>query len=740
MTDKEEVTIEDILKLQKENYSKANLKLVKSAYDFACLHHGNQKRKSGESYLIHPLHVAYILATLEMDDETICAALLHDVVEDTPATNEDLINKFGQTIADMVAGVTKLSKIQYTTAEEEQVENYRKMFLAMGKDIRVILIKLADRLHNMRTLKFLSRERQIANAQETMDLYAPLANRLGIYSLKWELEDLSFKYLYPDEYREIVVELDKKREERLQFLEKIKDDLKIELSHEKIKAEITGRAKHLYSIYRKMQRDHKNLDQIYDLFALRILVNSVKDCYAALGVVHEMYTPMPGRFKDYIAVPKKNMYQSIHTTVLGDKGTPFEVQIRTWDMHRTAEYGIAAHWAYKEASNKGSKKSVVVTEDKLAWLRETLEWQKNTENPDEFLNTLKTELYDEEVYVFTPKGLIKSLPRGGTPIDFAYLIHEQIGHKMIGCKINSKIMPIITPLKNGDIVEILTSEQSKGPSRDWLKFVKTSCARNRINQWFKKAQRSENIEKGKDLLEKEAKKLPVKQSDLFSNQEWIKFVLDKYHFSSLDDMYASIGFGGISATKVLARLLEKYNDAHEDEHYEQKIEELAFSKPTYKPSKNGIVVKGIDNCLVKLSKCCNPLPGDNIIGYITKGRGVSVHRTNCPNINELFEDKERIIDVYWYDDIKGSYIVNIEIFATDRSGLLKDILKQVENTKSNLVGVNSRTTKEKIAIINLSIQIENITELNKLVSQINKVDSVYDVKRKRRIVYKLLIV
>jgi GTP pyrophosphokinase len=729
--EKENATIEDILKLQKENYSKANLKLVRKAYEFAKDHHGDQKRKSGESYLIHPLNVAYILATLEMDDETICAALLHDVVEDTSATNEDLIYEFGKSIADMVAGVTKLSKIQYTTAEEQQVENYRKMFLAMGKDIRVILIKLADRLHNMRTLKYLSRERQIANAQETMDLYAPLANRLGIYSLKWELEDLSFKYLYPDEYREIVLGLDKKREERLKFLDTITEDLKKELAHEKIKAEITGRAKHLYSIYRKMQRDNKTLDQIYDLFALRILVNSVKDCYAALGVVHELYTPMPGRFKDYIAVPKKNMYQSIHTTVLGTKGTPFEVQIRTWDMHRTAEYGIAAHWAYKEASNKGTKKEVVVTEDKLAWLRETLEWQKNTENPDEFLNTLKTELYEEEVYVFTPKGLIKSLPRGATPIDFAYTIHEQVGHKMIGCKINSKIMPIITPLHNGDIVEILTSDQSHGPSRDWLKFVKSSGARNRINQWFKKAQRSENIEKGKDILEKEAKKLPVKQSELMGNSEWMKFVLDKYHFASIDDMYASIGFGGISATKILARLLEKYNDAHEEENFEKKIEELAFSKPIFKPSKSGVIVKGIDNCLVKLSKCCNPLPGDNIIGYITKGRGVSIHRTNCPNINELLSDSDRIIDVCWYEDIKGSYVVDIEIFATDRTGLLKDILKQVENTNANLVGVNSRTTKEKIAIINLSIQTENITELNKLVSQINKVESVYDVKRKR---------
>ncbi len=540
--------------------------------------------------------------------------------------------------------------------------------------------------------------------------------------------------MYPDEYREIVVGLDKKREERLEFLDVIKQDLAKELAHQKIKAEITGRAKHLYSIYRKMQRDNKTLDQIYDLFALRILVNSVRDCYAALGVVHEMYTPMPGRFKDYIAVPKKNMYQSIHTTVLGMKGTPFEVQIRTWDMHRTAEYGIAAHWAYKEASNKGTKKSVIVTEDKLAWLRETLEWQKNTENPNEFLNTLKTELYDEEVYVFTPKGLIKVLPRGGTPIDFAYMIHEQVGHKMVGCKINSKIMPITTPLKNGDIVEILTSENSKGPSRDWLKFVKSSSARNRINQWFKKAQRAENIERGKDIIEREAKKLPVKESELFGRSDWVKFALDKYHIASLDDMYASIGFGTLSANKILARLLEKYNEEHEDENFDKKIEELAFSnsRPSYKPSKNGIIVKGIDNCLVKLSKCCNPLPGDDIIGYVTKGRGVSVHRTDCPNINELLEDENRIIDVYWYDEAnRGSYIVDIEIFATDRNGLLRDILKQVENTDVKLMGVNTRTTKEKIAIMNLSLQTSSKEELHKTVNQIRKVEGVYDIKRKR---------
>ncbi len=731
MSETKQVTIEDIIEKQKENYPNSDVNLIKKAYEFANKNHGNQCRKSGEPYMIHPVNVAYILATLELDDETLCAALLHDVVEDTPVTHEDLVREFGEPIAEMVAGVTKLGTLRYTTAEEQQVENYRKMFLAMGKDIRVVLIKLADRLHNMRTLKYLTRDRQIANASETQDLYAPLANRLGIYSLKWELEDLSFKYLHPEEFHEIIAGLDKKREERLKFLDKIQEDLEEEIKNEGIKADVTGRAKHLYSIYRKMKRDNKNLDQIYDLFALRILVDNVKDCYAVLGIVHEMYTPMPGRFKDYIAVPKKNMYQSIHTTLLGPKGTPFEVQIRTWDMHRTAEFGIAAHWAYKEANNKGNKATVVVTDDKLAWLRETLEWQKNTENPNEFLNTLKTELFEDEVYIFTPKGMIKVLPKGSTPIDFAYSVHEQIGHKMIGCKINSKMMPIVTPLKNGDIVEILTSEQPKGPSRDWLKFVKSSSAKTRINQWFKRAQRSENIEKGKEAIEKEAKKIGIKYSDLV-RPEWLQLAVERYKFQTTEDLYASIGFGGISVNKLMARLLDEYRKEHEDEDFEEKIEELAKAKPSrLKPSKTGVVVKGIDNCLVKLSKCCNPLPGDEIIGYITKGRGVSVHRTDCVNVKDLLNEDNRMIDVYWFEDVNGSYKVEIEILATDRNGLLKDIIKQVENTKIKLNGMNTRTTKESIVIIDLSLEVENIDILNKVLSAFRNVESVYDVSRKR---------
>jgi len=691
---------------------------------------GDQKRKSGEPYIIHPLQVAYILATLELDTDTICAALLHDVVEDTETTHEDLINEFGESVAEMVDGVTKLGKLQYTTKEEQQVEDYRKMFLAMGKDIRVILIKLADRLHNMRTLKFLTRDRQIANARETMDLYAPLANRLGIYSLKWELEDLSFKYLYPDEYHEIVKGLDKKRDERLAFIDNIMNDIRVELKNVRITAEVTGRAKHIYSIYRKMKRDNSTLDQIYDLFALRILVNSVRDCYAVLGIVHDLYNPMPGRFKDYISVPKKNMYQSIHTTLIGPKGTPFEVQIRTWEMHRIAEFGIAAHWAYKEQSNKGKKKAVIVKEDKLAWLRETLEWQKDTENPEEFMNTLKKELFEDEVHVFTPKGDIKVLPKGSTPIDLAYAIHQEVGHRMIGAKINSKMMPIVTKLKNGDIVEIITSDSAKGPSRDWLKFVKSSGAKTKIQQWFKKAQREENIEKGKDIIEKDIKKLGMKHSDLFK-PEWVQIALDRYKYNSTDDMYASVGFGAISATKIIARLLEEYRKEHKEEDLEKTITELVNKKSLTKPSKTGVVVEGIDNCLVKLSKCCNPLPGDQIVGYITKGRGVSVHRTDCVNVKDLISEESRMIDVYWASEAKSSYSVDICVYANDRQGLLSDVIREITAAKFNILGVNTKTTKERIAIIDVTVELENIEALNKVIRTLMKIDSVYDVKRNK---------
>ena len=732
MSEVQNKSIEDIISLVKQKKRWADTKLIVKAYNYAKEKHGTQCRKSGEPYIIHPVQVAYILADIGLDEATICAALLHDVVEDTEVTHEDLVRDFGEEIATMVAGITKLGELRYqASTEERQVENYRKMFLAMGKDIRVIIIKLADRLHNLRTLKYLRRDRQIANAKETMELYAPLANRLGIYSLKWELEDLAFKYLYPEEYRELVEGIDKKREERLQFIEKIMDDIRGQLKKQKIEAEVTGRAKHLYSIYRKMKRDNKTLDQIYDLFALRILVNSVKDCYAALGVVHEMYSPMPGRFKDYIAVPKPNMYQSIHTTLLGEKGTPFEVQIRTWEMHRIAEYGIAAHWAYKEANyGKKGKQVVTVTKDKLAWLRETLEWQQDMKDPQEFLNTLKTELFEDEVYVFTPKGKILVLPRDATPIDFAYSIHEEIGNHMVGCKINSKMMPIITKLQSGDIVEIMTSDSQKGPSRDWLKFIKTTKAKSKIQSWFKKEQRSENIEKGKDLIDKEIKRIGISHDELFK-QDYINAALDRYKFKNLEDMYASVGFGAISQVKIISRMLEEYRKSHKEENIEQKIEELTSKRKTVKPSSTGVVVKGIDNCLVKLSKCCNPVPGDNIIGYITKGRGVSVHRTDCVNVKDLLKEEDRIIDVYWYTEDSASYNVDITVYANDRSGLLADVIQVLSNLKTKLMGLNSKATKEHIATIEITIEVENIEELNKVLKELRKVDSVYDVTRKK---------
>ena len=730
---KDEITINDVISKKKEVSRKVDTKLIMKAYNLAAEKHKDQKRGSGEPYIIHPLNVAYILASIGMDENTLCAALLHDVVEDTDVTQKDLTDMFGEEISDMVAGVTKLSSIQFATVEETQVENYRRMFLAMGKDIRVILIKLADRLHNMRTLKYLKRDRQIANAKETLELYAPLANRLGLYSIKAELEDLGFKYMYPEKYYELVEGINKKKDERLTFIEKIMEDIRVQLKKQRIDAEVTGRAKHLYSIYRKMVRDNCTIDQIYDLFAMRIIVNSVKDCYAALGVVHEMYSPMPGRFKDYIAVPKPNMYQSIHTTLLGEKGTPFEVQIRTWDMHKIAENGIAAHWAYKEANFLGrGKKNVIVTEDKLAWLRETLEWQQEMQDPEQFLDNLKKELFEDEVYVFTPKGLIKVLPKGATPIDFAYSIHAEIGNHMTGCKINSKMMPIITPLKSGDIIEIITSDNSKGPSLDWLKFIKSAQAKNKINSWFKKEKKTENIEKGKQSIDKELKRLGLSHDKLFKT-DYITPMLNRYKYKDIDEMYAAVGFGANSAGKIIARMLIEYRKDHKEEEIEEKLEELSKEKSERKakPSSNGIIVKGIDNCLVKLSKCCNPLPGDEIIGYITKGRGVSVHRKDCVNVKDLLKEENRIIDVSWVEEKQASYNVDVEISANDRSGLLADITQALSSAKANIVGINAKTGKDRIAIIELTLETKSIDELNSILKAIRKVDSVYEVTRKK---------
>ena len=731
MQEEQQITLNDLISTIKKNNKIADIKTVTRAYNYALQFHGAQKRKSGEPYIIHPLNVANILAGLGMDTTTVCAALLHDVIEDTEATRQDLIKEFGKEVTEIVDGVTKLQKLQYTDKEEQQVENYRKMFLAMGKDIRVILIKLADRLHNMRTLKYLTRDRQLAISKETMDLYAPLANRIGMYSLKWELEDLSFKYLYPDEYREIVEGLNEKREERLDFVDKIKKEITIELKKAKIVADTTGRAKHIYSIYRKMQRDGITLEQVYDLFALRIIVNSVKDCYAALGVVHDLYNPMPGRFKDYIAVPKANMYQSLHTTLIGPNATPVEVQIRTWDMHRIAEFGIAAHWAYKEA-NRFKKTTVKVEEDKLSWLRESLEWQKEMNDPNEFLNTLKKELFEDEVYVFTKNGEIKVLPKDATPIDFAYSIHTEIGNRMTGCKINSQMMPIVTKLNKGDIVDIITSDNAKGPSRDWLKFVQSTRAKSKIQQWFKKANREENIEKGKELLAREIKRVGLTETELYK-QEYINAMLERYKFPNVTEMQSSVGFGAISAGKIVSKLLNEYSKDHKEEELEKKIEELSSSskKIQGKPTSSGIIVKGIDNCLVKFAKCCNPVPGDEIIGYITRGRGVSIHRKDCINIKDLFQEEERIIDVEWTDTEKVSYKVDIEIHSNDRDGLVADIAKDINTSQAPKPLINSRIKEERIVETQLTLEVENLDELNKILKALRKIDSVYEVKRKK---------
>ena len=727
---KKNVTIEDVINIMKKHNRKSNIKKIMKAYDYAYNAHINQKRESGEPYIIHPVNVAGILANLELDDDTICAALLHDVIEDTPITREDISKEFGEEVTDLIDGVTKLKTLTYTDKEEQQMENYRKMFLAMGKDPRVILIKLADRLHNMRTLNYVTEGKQIRKAKETMDIYAPLANRLGIYSLKWELEDLAFRYLYPDEYMKIVEGLSEKRQERLAFLDVITDNIRKHLKAQRISFEIQSRAKHLYSIYRKMQRDHCGLESIYDLFAIRVIVNTVKDCYTVLGIVHELYTPMSGRFKDYIAVPKANMYQSIHTTLIGTKGVPFEVQIRTWDMHRVAEFGIAAHWAYKEA-NKEKKSNVIVKEDKLAWLRETLEWQKDTQDPEEFMKALKTELFEDEVYVFTPRGDIKVLPKGAIPIDFAYAIHEQIGHKMVGAKINGKMKPIVTPLENGDIVEIITSDSTKGPSRDWLKIVKSSSAKTKIQQWFKRADRDKNIVKGRELLEREIKRIGMHQEELMK-PEWVQAVLQRYKFDSVEDMYSNIGFGAISVGKIISRLLAEYRKVHKEADVEETIEALNKMPKTKVPSNNnGIIVKGIDNCLVKLAKCCNPLPGDEIVGYITKGRGVSVHRTDCTNMNELISEGSRLIDVEWYQNANVAYTVDIEIYATDRSGLLSDIVKELGNRNIKLTGVNSKVIKNDIALTEVKLEVQSVDELNKTLKSLREVDSVYEVNRKK---------
>ncbi len=714
------------------NDPNANLELVEKAYALSKKAHEGQERVSGDPYIIHPVEVGIILAELEMDATTIAAGILHDTVEDTILDYKQIKDEFGEELADLVDGVTKLTKIPYTTKQEIQAENFRKMFLAMAKDIRVIIIKLADRLHNMRTLKFMSKEKQLQKARETMEIYAPLAHRLGIHKIKWELEDLSFRYLDEKSYYDLVEKIAKKRREREEYIHNIIEDVKKKLVEVDIESDIDGRAKHLYSIHRKMTTQSKTLEQIYDLFAIRIIVTSVKDCYAVLGLIHEMFKPMPGRFKDYISMPKPNMYQSLHSTVIGPEGIPFEVQIRTREMHRVAEVGIAAHWQYKEGFKQQEKSYA----EKLSWLRQIIDWQKDARDADEFMENLRIDLFTDEVFVFTPKGDVKSLRAGSTPIDFAYSIHSAIGNRMIGAKINGRIVNLDYELKNGDIIEIITSAASNGPSRDWLKIAKTSQARNKINQWFKKEKREENVEQGREILEKEAKK-----NNLTINQilkaDFLDSVLKKYGFHNMEDLYAAIALGAITAVKVVSKLKEEYRRSlPPEEQTEMLLDQI--EKENKKKAKNapesGIIVKGIDNCLVRLSRCCNPVPGDEIIGYITRGRGVSVHRSDCTNVkNSIIDGDARLIDVFWYTSVSPnvSYLAEITLKAHDRPGLLVEITNAIGESRIPLRAINARTTKDHYVIMHMTLEINNADQLDRIILKISRVRDVFEISRNK---------
>ena len=728
-----------------QSYHPSNdLSMIERAYHLAKEAHKSQYRKSGEPYIIHPLEVAVILAELELDLESITAGILHDIIEDTDYTFEDISRLFSEEIARLVEGVTKLGKIEFSTGnkemekEEIQAENYRKMFLAMAQDIRVILIKLADRLHNMRTLRFMSPEKQKEKAYETLHIYAPLAHRLGISKIKVELDDLALRYLEPEAYYDLVGKIARRRIERVEYIEKIIEQVKKKLDEAGIKASVEGRPKHFFSIYKKMVGQNKTLDQIYDLFAIRAIVDSVKDCYGVLGVIHEMYKPIPGRFKDYIAMPKPNMYQSLHTSVIGPEGEPFEVQIRTWEMHRTAEYGIAAHWKYKEGK-KGSKnhdKSQDKTEEKLAWLRQILEWQREMSDNKEFMDALRLDLdiFNDQVYAFTPKGDVISLPYGSTPIDFAYSIHSAVGNKMVGAKANGKIVTFDYQIKNGDRIEILTSQNSRGPSRDWLKNVKSSQAKTKINQWFKKEFKEENIIRGKEMLEKDAKRKGLNLNDLLK-PEGIESVLRKYGFQTWDAVCAAVGHGGLKEGQVIHRLYEEYQKEQKKHITEENIivpqEE---SKKPVKKSKSGIVVKGVGDVAVRFSKCCNPVPGDEIVGFITRGRGVSIHRTDCINIIHLGdEDKNRLIDAEWYvaeqDTKNRTYQTEIKVIGEDRMGMLIDISRVLTEEKIPVKALNARTNKNNESIFNITIEISGVQQLEVITKKIKNIPGINDIIR-----------
>lgn len=720
--------LEELLKAHNPG---VDLTMLEKAFALASEKHKDQKRKSGEPFIIHPVAVATMLAEMDMDMPSVIAGMLHDVVEDTSVTIEEIREIFGDEIAYLVDGVTKLKRIPTSTKEELQNENLRKMFLSMASDIRVIVIKLVDRLHNMRTLQYVNTDAQITKARETLEIYTPLAHRLGMTKIKWELEDLCFKYLEPEAYNSLVTQITQRRDQQEAYIRKVLDAIRIRLNEAGIKAFLDGRPKHFYSIHKKMIAQNKALNQIYDLLAIRVIVDTVQECYTVLGIIHEMYTPMPGRFKDYIAMPKPNMYQSLHTTLIGPDGQPFEAQIRTWEMHKTAEIGIAAHWKYKEGGKNGKTSDY---DGKLEWVRNLLDNQREVEDPDEFVETFKMDLFTDEVFVFTPKGDVKCLPKGSTPIDFAYAIHSAVGNRMIGAKVNGEIKPLNYKLCTGDFVEIITSQSNHGPSRDWLNIVKSSEAKSKIRQWFKKECRDENIERGKEIIERELKKQGFRHEQLFK-AEWLEPILKKYKFTSYDDLLNVIGFGELSAQKIVNMLKEEYQKSISGSKEEELLAKLEASKNPKKErqkqhaSDNGIIVKGIDNCLVRLSRCCNPVPGDSIVGYITRGRGVSVHRTDCPNIVAMSELENRVIDVRWAEKSKNSYIVDISIKAVDNSNLLLQIAKLIAESKLPMKAINARTTRDNYELIDLTVEITDRSELDKLAKKINGMENVVEVSR-----------
>ncbi|NTW72327.1 MAG: bifunctional (p)ppGpp synthetase/guanosine-3',5'-bis(diphosphate) 3'-pyrophosphohydrolase [Eubacteriaceae bacterium] len=706
----------------------ADIETVRKAYNIAASAHEGQKRVSGEDYIIHPMEVSYILADLQLDVPTITAAILHDVIEDTSYSFEDVEVVFGKEIADLVDGVTKISKLEFQSKEEQQAENLRKMIIAMAKDIRVIMIKLADRLHNMRTLKYMPENKQKEKAQETLDIYAPIAHRLGISKIKWELEDISLRYLDEEGYYDLVNKVASKREEREKYIQDVIDQLKEKLKSVEIEADISGRPKHFYSIYRKMYQQNRNFEEIYDLIAVRIIVNNIKDCYGVLGVAHTMWKPLPGRFKDYIAMPKPNMYQSLHTTVIGPKGDPFEIQIRTWDMHRTAEFGIAAHWKYKEGVEESDN-----FEDKLVWLRQILEWQRELQDASEFMETLKVDLFTDEVYVFTPKGDVIELPQGSCPLDFAYRIHSDIGNKCIGAKISGKIVPLNYTLQNGDIVEVLTSKHSNGPSRDWLKLVKSSHARNKIKQYFKKDKKEENIQKGKDLLEKEMKRQGLQQTNILKHN-YLEYAAQKSNYNNIDDLYAAIGYGGIKPNFVIQRIKNNFknelNLIPETPPAEEQVFETRPAKMSedYDKLEKAVKVSGFKNMAVRFSRCCNPVPGDKIVGYITRGRGVSVHRADCTNIRNT-DDVGRLIDVEWVKFTTANFSAEINIKARDAKGLLTKVTTVISDHNSSIVSLTVKTDQD-YAYFDIAFEVKSTRELNQVIKKLNKISEIISIYRK----------